>query len=188
MKLVRGEGSPETGACWMSAISWYAGEKNWNDTPECVCPLLRDLCVNLNDRLQTDEEREQVIGPIMFSVVGTNNAEDTAARRRAMQDEIVEQALPMWRKEKTWGGRSGLHTLRASFTPEECAAAVKGLEVAECDVRDARRIHSHRGLELTIEIHAVYTTEEYVDLILRLAKIGTKAKVTQVRDMAELPQ
>lgn len=71
MKLVQGQGSPEEGACWMSAIAWYAGDKDWTDAPSCVDPLIRKYAIWLNDELPSDEKREEVIGPMIFDVVGT---------------------------------------------------------------------------------------------------------------------
>jgi hypothetical protein len=73
MKLVQGKGSRETGACWMSAIAWYEGNSNWTDAPDCVCPIIRELAIWVNDKIDSDEERERLISPIMFSVVGTAN-------------------------------------------------------------------------------------------------------------------
>ena len=82
MKLVKGEGSRETGACWMSAIAWYAGQETWTDKAECVDPLIRSLCVWLNDLLPSDEERERVIGPHIMAPMGTRTDDPDVTRRR----------------------------------------------------------------------------------------------------------
>lgn len=82
MKLVQGQGSPETGACWMSAIAWYVGEQDWTDAPECVDPTIRSLAIWVNDSLQTDEERERRIGPVMFNVIGTRTDDDNVLLER----------------------------------------------------------------------------------------------------------
>ena len=82
MKLVKGEGSRETGACWMSAIAWYAGQETWTDKAECVDPLIRGLCIWLNDRLPSDEERELVIGPHIMAPMGTRTDDPDVLQRR----------------------------------------------------------------------------------------------------------
>jgi hypothetical protein len=82
MKLVKGEGSKETGACWMSAIAWYEGNSEWTDAPDCVCPIIRELAIWVNDKIDSDEERERLISPIMFSVVGTANPDLVLPRRQ----------------------------------------------------------------------------------------------------------
>ena len=70
VKLTDGVGSPEEGGCWMVAASYYeTGE--WYDQPACVCPVIRLLCIPLNDWMESDEERERIIGPHLFAPVGT---------------------------------------------------------------------------------------------------------------------
>ena len=66
MKLVRGKGSRETGACLMSAIAWYAGEQRWTDSPRCVCAMIRPLGIFANDTIDSDQEREERLGPLIF--------------------------------------------------------------------------------------------------------------------------
>ena len=92
IRLVHGEGDPETGGCWMSALSLYSGAE-WSDHPECVCPVIRRLCIQINDMLPSDETRGRVIQPHILEPVGTRNPEveeerlwhlvDAAARRFA---------------------------------------------------------------------------------------------------------
>jgi len=74
IKLVAGKGSPEEGGCWMSALSQYSGE-SWSDHPDCVCPIIRKLCISINDILPNDESRGRTIGPRLFDVVGTNTGD-----------------------------------------------------------------------------------------------------------------
>ena len=85
MKLVSGSGSETTGACWMSAINWYvkSGSKGftWSDHPDCVDPVIRALCISLNDSCGSDAEREKLIGPHLFAPVGTHIGNDLTLRR-----------------------------------------------------------------------------------------------------------
>jgi len=73
MKLTRGVGSKETGGCWMAVNHYYEnGSLDWNDQPSCVCPVIRALAITLNDRL-IDGERERLIGPHLFTTMGTRD-------------------------------------------------------------------------------------------------------------------
>jgi hypothetical protein len=85
MKLVYGSGSPQTGACWMSALNYYTNERalvDWHDHPKCVCETIQPLAIRLNDMCADDAERERLIGPHLFAPVGTAgvSAEIRAAR------------------------------------------------------------------------------------------------------------
>ena len=102
MRLVNGSGSEKTGACWMSALHWYTRKgKSWSDQPACVSPVIRDLCIKLNDTLP-DGEREEVIGPHIFAPVGTNTGEADEEKRRALcADRALRVFAPYWlRKTK----------------------------------------------------------------------------------------
>ena len=73
MKLTRGKGNPAEGGCWMAVADYYSrGSLDWTDQPECVDPIVRRLCIRLNDMLD-DGEREKVIGPHLWAPIGTNN-------------------------------------------------------------------------------------------------------------------
>jgi hypothetical protein len=99
MKLASGAGSETTGACWMSAIHWYTrgGKRTWTDQPDCVSPIVRDLCIALNDRLANDAERERVIGPHIFQPVGTNTTNEDEGKRWALvADRAARRFLPFW--------------------------------------------------------------------------------------------
>ena len=95
MRLVKGCGDIKTGACWMSAISYYAGYA-WSDHPECVDPVIQCLCIALNDRLPSDAERERVIGPHIMTPIGTQQGTDlTRQRMLIVADEAVRVWAPM---------------------------------------------------------------------------------------------
>lgn len=90
MKLTRGQGSPETGGCWMVAASMYA-TGTWSDQPECVPPTLRKLCIALND-MCGDGEREELIGPHLFAPMGRDaSPEAEMARANLCADWAVER-------------------------------------------------------------------------------------------------
>ena len=94
VKLTRGVGSPATGGCWMVAASYYASGE-WHDHPACVCPTIRALCIFLNDRIWIDEERERLIGPHLFTPVGTAAGRGMEWRRTwHVLDWMVHDWLP----------------------------------------------------------------------------------------------
>jgi len=85
MKLVAGQGGQGQGACWMSAIHWYTRADKpgfqWSDHPECVDPVIRSLCISLNDSLPDDKARGEIIGPHLFRPVGTLVSNELTIRR-----------------------------------------------------------------------------------------------------------
>ena len=80
----------------MSAIRYYetgCDTARWSDHPECVSPVVRSLCIALNDRLPSDAERERVIGPHLFTPLGTLG--DLALeQRRAFR--CADMAVRVW--------------------------------------------------------------------------------------------
>lgn len=88
-----------TGACWMSALNYYTkfGEKDftWSDHPECVDPVIRALCIWLNDNLE-DGERERLIVPHLFAPVGTKRSKLLTEKRAFLvADRAVRVFAPM---------------------------------------------------------------------------------------------
>ena len=93
MRLVAGEGSLERReACWMSAVSYYVGNQ-WTDHPDCVCLVIRNLCIALNDALP-DGRREELIGPHIFAPVGTANERLLVPRAYRCADWAVREIAP----------------------------------------------------------------------------------------------
>ena len=80
MKLSSGIGNIEDRGCWMTAVSIYANE-TWSDHPSCVPPMIRRLCIMLNDMLPSDAERERVIGPVLFLPVGADPSPEAEQER-----------------------------------------------------------------------------------------------------------
>ena len=88
IKLIEGGSSgPEHGACWMQAVSFYAGEK-WSDHPKCVCPVIRRICIIINDGC-TDDYRGEIVGPRLFDPIGTKVDFKTSKKRVLRLCEIA---------------------------------------------------------------------------------------------------
>lgn len=49
IRLCHGAGNGKNSACWMTAVSVYAGKNAWKDQPECVAPTIRAFAIRLND-------------------------------------------------------------------------------------------------------------------------------------------
>jgi hypothetical protein len=100
MRLVNGEGSEKTGACWMSALHYYTrNDTTWNDRAPwaCVSDVVRKLCIDLNDWLESDEERGRVIGPHLFAPLGTSTGvKDELKRAFLCADYAVRKFTPIW--------------------------------------------------------------------------------------------
>lgn len=62
--------SPDTGMCVMEAAAYISGRKH-SDAPGCVSASIRTACMNLNDSLATDEERNRYLSGLVFDVIGT---------------------------------------------------------------------------------------------------------------------
>lgn len=90
IKLVRGAGD-EKSKCWMSAIAFWAGEPH-SDAPSCVDNSIRRACIIYNDLLPRDEERAELITPILFAPLGTaHQGHATELRRAYMWVELASE-------------------------------------------------------------------------------------------------
>jgi hypothetical protein len=85
--------TPEDGRCAMEWVSHLAGEIH-SDEPACVSPVLRALCVALNDGLE-DAPRQR-LRPYLARTIGTaDDGLDTARAWMAM-DWLVRVYTPAW--------------------------------------------------------------------------------------------
>jgi len=137
---MRGKGSPEIGAGWMSAIAWYAGERDWTDAPECVCKTIRPLALFANDEIGDDAERERRVGPVLFSVMGT--ATDDAAVKLARVRVAVR-----------FGARCARRVLDL-VRPDDRAACVEAIEAADAWADEPTEEHQQRALRAKWAAHA----------------------------------
>jgi len=132
VRLTRGQGKPGQGGCWMVAVQQYTENKGWHDHPECVEPMIRELCVRLNDRCP-DGEREALIGPHLFAPVGTRS-DDPSVRERRLR-RAVRFALDEAANVLTTAGLDGAF-MRAPFG-DFAAAAYAAARAAAAAARAA---------------------------------------------------
>ena len=85
--------SPNDGRCAMEWVSYLAGEPH-SDQPVCVSPVLRSMCIALNDGL--DQEPRQRLRPYLTRTIGTANDGLDAARGWMAMDWLTRVYTPAW--------------------------------------------------------------------------------------------
>lgn len=147
----------------MSLVGWLSGETKWGDEAPCVDRAIRRLCIFVNDYLLTDEDRERVIGPHVYAVMGTNGYDYT---RR----EILSSAL------EALGGNAV-----ASYPTELLAASI----VARMDSWvNKRRTHPMQPFGEYRRLCSQFAEFVIMPLILKLCESGVR--IETVRTMASL--
>jgi hypothetical protein len=126
--------NPQDGRCAMEWVAHLAGERH-SDQPDCVSPVVRALCVALNDGLTCTER--QRLRPYLTRTIGT--AGDGLDRSRGWMalDWLVRVYAP------TWLRRAGLREEAARL----CAAVVRDSEtlVDAVDTLEWVRRRAHRA-------------------------------------------
>jgi hypothetical protein len=128
--------SPQDGRCAMEWVSYLAGEPH-SDQPTCVSPVLRAMCIALNDGL--DQAPRQRLRPYLARTIGT--AEDDLDTRRGWMamDWLVHTYTPAWLHLAALRDRARELESHAEITgPETLASALGLLESARRDARAAR--------------------------------------------------
>jgi hypothetical protein len=85
--------TPEEGRCAMEWVSHLAGEPH-SDAPRCVSPVLRALCISLNDGL-ADGPRQR-LRPYLTRTIGTAGDGLDEARAWLAMDWLVRTYTPAW--------------------------------------------------------------------------------------------
>ena len=85
--------NPEDGRCAMEWVSHLAGEPH-SDQPRCVSPVLRALCIGLNDGL--DDLPRQRLRPYLTRTIGTADDGLDTARSWLAMDWLIRVYGPAW--------------------------------------------------------------------------------------------
>jgi hypothetical protein len=120
----------------MEWVSYLAGEPH-SDQPVCVSPVLRAMCIALNDGLE--QEPRQRLRPYLTRTIGTaQDGLDTRRGWRAM-DWLARVYTPAW---LSLAGLSDtaerLEAAAAISGPDDLAAALDLLDAARREARAAR--------------------------------------------------
>jgi hypothetical protein len=85
--------NPEDGRCAMEWVSHIAGEPH-SDQPKCVSPVLRAICIALNDSLE-DGPRQR-LRPYLTRTIGTADDGVDEARSWMAMDWLIRAYAPAW--------------------------------------------------------------------------------------------
>jgi hypothetical protein len=127
---------PEDGRCAMEWVSHLAGEPH-SDEPACVSPVLRAMCIALNDGLE--HEPRQRLRPYLARTIGTADDGLDDDRGWMAMDWLVRVYTPAWLEA------AGLHASAAELSElppiadgESLRAALGVLDAARREARTAR--------------------------------------------------
>ena len=67
-------------ACVMEAVAFIAGEP-WSDHPECTCPVITAFMIRWNDRLSSDDLRNDLLRPLIPLLIGARSTPKVAQAR-----------------------------------------------------------------------------------------------------------
>ncbi|MFZ0091662.1 MAG: hypothetical protein WAL63_19320, partial [Solirubrobacteraceae bacterium] len=146
--------TPEDGRCAMEWVSHLAGEPHTDD-PACVSPVLRAMCIALNDGLEHGPR--QRLRPYLARTIGTADDGLDAERAWLAMTWLTRVYTP------TWLALAGLHgcadSLRALPTVCDAAtlrAALAALELArrEAHTERARVFGAPRPVKWAVSVAA----------------------------------
>jgi hypothetical protein len=128
--------SPQDGRCAMEWVSYLAGEPH-SDQPVCVSPVLRAMCIALNDGL--DQAPRQRLRPYLTRTIGTaQDGLDTWRGWMAM-DWLARAYTPAWlRLAGLADGADALESAAEITDADSLARALELLETARRESRAAR--------------------------------------------------
>jgi hypothetical protein len=132
--------TPDEGRCAMEWVSHLAGEPH-SDQPRCVSPVLRAVCIALNDGL--DDEARQALRPYLSRTIGT--AEDGLDPARAWMalDWLIRDYSPCWLEAGSLAEPAAvLRSLEPVLDERSLLHALPRLEAARSEARAARGLGS----------------------------------------------
>jgi hypothetical protein len=129
--------APQDGRCAMEWVSHLAGEPH-SDSPACVSPVLRAMCIALNDAL--DHEPRQRLRPYLARTIGTAGDGHDAQRGWQAMDWLIRDYAPTWlRLADRTSAADELTGLAAIADAGTLQAAMQPLTRARLQARAARR-------------------------------------------------
>ena len=129
--------TPQDGRCAMEWVSHLAGEPH-SDSPACVSPVLRAMCIALNDGL--DHEPRQRLRPYLARTIGTAGDGYDTARGWLAIDWLIRVYTPAWLEPAGLSEAArGLAGLDPITDADRLPAAVERLGDVRAQARSARR-------------------------------------------------
>jgi hypothetical protein len=128
--------TPEDGRCAMEWVSYLAGESH-SDSPVCVSPVLRALCISLNDGL-SDGPRQR-LRPYLTRTIGTAGDGLDEERAWLAMDWLIRTYAPRWLTLVSLDAEAaGLANGREITDGRSLRAALVPLEQARAATRRSR--------------------------------------------------
>ncbi len=128
--------SPQDGRCAMEWVSYLAGEPH-SDQPICVSPVLRAMCIALNDGLE--QQPRQRLRPYLTRTIGTSQDGLDTHRGWLAMDWLARVYTPAWlRLARLTPSAERLEAAAEITEPDGLTHALELLEAARRDARTAR--------------------------------------------------
>ncbi len=130
--------TPDDGRCAMEWVSHLAGEPH-SDQPRCVSPVLRAICIALNDGLE--HEPRQRLRPYLTRTIGTAGDGLDEARSWMALDWLIRTYAPAWLAQAGLDKAAArLRSLAPVLDEPTLKAALRPLESARRQARVARSV------------------------------------------------
>ena len=193
--------NPRAGMCIMEAVAWWFGEDH-TDYPECVSHVLREYCMNLNDRMPNDVRQRLV--PYIPRLAGTagdggdqERAEMAAMRavnvfapkalRKMGLHEHADACERASTLDEAWEAAGAAYAATDPTTPVYAAAydASAAYAAANATYADAAAFAANAAN------YAAYAAlwDDALTLLDDMLALGAEKRgiVAQVRDLADAP-
>jgi hypothetical protein len=82
--------NPTVGMCFMEAVAWMANERH-SDRPKCVCPVLGNYGLILNDAMTTRERK--ALNPLILKIIGTRSKKHEEMRAAYLLRETIVRVI-----------------------------------------------------------------------------------------------
>jgi hypothetical protein len=112
IKLTHGAGNGVDAACLMTASNMLIGRGKDGDDNSCVCEILRNFIIPINDSMPLDLLTEH-FGPLTWEILGTRTDDEDVKQQRmyAFADWSVREMAPLWLE--SYGDKANADKLRA---------------------------------------------------------------------------
>jgi hypothetical protein len=128
--------TPQDGRCAMEWVTHLAGEPH-SDSPACVSPVLRAICIALNDGLE--HEPRQRLRPYLARTIGTAGDGHDDRRGWLAMDWLIRGYTPAWLRLAEPAAADEVAALAPITGAETLRAATEPLAQARQRARAARR-------------------------------------------------
>ncbi len=139
LTLYSGGHHPDEGRmCVMEAVAWVAGEPH-SDTPSCTNPVVASFARTLNDRVDDDALRTQLLAPLIPELLGhpASNPEINRILAFKCADYAVRQVAPRALESAKLPDEAAKLRALAPVTDQAAAYAARDAARAAANAADA---------------------------------------------------